>query len=133
VLLPKAERPALTDLPHPYPFPYDIQTILHFIFPVLRILLLIPLFFALINPIVTYTSITSSGVFESEPVSTSLLLPPEAGINTSTGLTVGSAIKYGTFHSTASAATTVSVPATSPQTPDRGAAKVQVGACIASA
>ncbi|KAI9429964.1 hypothetical protein H4582DRAFT_2087771, partial [Lactarius indigo] len=114
-------------LPHPYPFPYDIQTLLHFIFPVLRILLLIPLFFALINPLVTYTAITSPEAFEGEPVSTTLLLPPEDGVNTSTGLTVGTAngIKYGTFHSTASAATTVSVPATRPQTPDRGAAKVQ--------
>ncbi|KAH9020826.1 hypothetical protein EDB85DRAFT_2152777 [Lactarius pseudohatsudake] len=114
-------------LPHPYPFPYDIQTLLHFIFPVLRILLLIPLFFALINPLVTYTAITSSEAFEGEPVSTTLLLPPEDGVNTSTGLTVGAAngIKYGTFHSTASAATTVSVPTTRPQTPDRGAAKVQ--------
>ncbi|KAH9026666.1 hypothetical protein EDB83DRAFT_2424942 [Lactarius deliciosus] len=114
-------------LPHPYPFPYDIQTLLHFIFPVLRILLLIPLFFALVNPLVTYTAITSSEAFEGEPVSTTLLLPPEDGVNTSTGLTVGAAsgIKYGTFHSTASAATTVSVPTTRPQTPDRGAAKVQ--------
>ncbi|KAH9025671.1 hypothetical protein EDB84DRAFT_1504117 [Lactarius hengduanensis] len=114
-------------LPHPYPFPYDIQTLLHFIFPVLRILLLIPLFFALINPLVTYTAITSSEAFEGEPVSTTLLLPPEDGVNTSTGLTVGAAngIKYGTFHSTASAATTVSVPTTRPQTPDRGATKVQ--------
>ena len=126
---------ALTDLPHPYPFPYDIETLLHFIFPVLRILLLIPLFFALINPLVTYTSITSSGAFENEPTSTSLLLSPEDGVNTSTGLTVGATagIKYGTFHSSASAATTVSVPTTRPQTPDRSAAKVQVGACTASA
>ncbi|KAH9058999.1 hypothetical protein EDB87DRAFT_1685095 [Lactarius vividus] len=124
---PLWDRAALTDLPHPYPFPYDIQTLLHFIFPVLRILLLIPLFFALINPLVTYTAITSSEAFEGEPVSTTLLLPPEHGVNTSTGLTVGAAngIKYGTFHSTASAATTVSVPTTRPQTPDRGTAKVQ--------
>ncbi|KAH9168239.1 hypothetical protein EDB89DRAFT_1992643 [Lactarius sanguifluus] len=93
-------------LPHPYPFPYDIQTLLHFISPVLRILLLIPLFFALINPL----------AFEGEPVSTTLLLSPRRWSN---------GIKYGTFHSTASAATTVSVPTTRPQTPDRGAAKVQ--------
>ncbi|KAF8267679.1 hypothetical protein EI94DRAFT_1729904 [Lactarius quietus] len=114
-------------LPHPYPFPYDIETLLHFIFPVFRILLLFPLFIALINPLVTYTSITSSEAFEGEPVATTLLLPPEDGVNASTGLAVGAAagIKYGTFHSTASAATTVSVPATRPQTPDRAAAKVQ--------
>lgn len=104
-------------------------------FPIFRVLLLTPLFIALINPLVTYTSITSPEAFEGEPVSTSLLLSPEDGVNASTGLTVGTAagVKYGTFHSSASAATTVSVPATRPQTPDRGAAKVQVGACTASA
>jgi ATP-binding cassette subfamily B (MDR/TAP) protein 6 len=61
-------------------------------------------------------------------VSTTLLLSPEDGVNTSTGLAVGGAagMKYGTFHSTASAGTTVSVPVTRPQTPDRGAAKVQL-------
>ncbi|KAI0266983.1 hypothetical protein BC834DRAFT_871984 [Gloeopeniophorella convolvens] len=112
---------------HPYPFPYTIPTLLHFVFPTFRILLLVPLFFGLINPVITYTAIASAETFESEPTSTSLLLPPEAGVNASTGLSVGAAngSKYGTFHSTISAPTTASVPVTRPQTPDGTASKIK--------
>ncbi|KAI0249585.1 hypothetical protein BJV78DRAFT_1129371 [Lactifluus subvellereus] len=107
------------NLPHPYPFPYDIQALLHFTFPILRILLLVPLFFALINPVVTYTTVTDDGAFENEPTSASLLLPPEQGINTSAGLTVGSpnGSKYGTFRTSVSPP--VSGPTTRPPSPDR--------------
>jgi len=70
-----AKRAALTDLPHPYPFPYDIQPLLHFTLPILRILLLVILFFAFANPVVTYTKVTSADdVLEDPPMSTTPLL-----------------------------------------------------------
>ncbi|KAH9957336.1 hypothetical protein BC827DRAFT_1226357 [Russula dissimulans] len=87
-------------LPHPYPFPYDVETLLHFAFPVLRILFLVVLFFALINPVVTYTEVLSADeTVEAQPTSTSLLLPPQEGVEPprGLGLTVGGANKYGTF------------------------------------
>jgi hypothetical protein len=86
ILLVGAKRAALTGLPHPYPFPYDIQTLLHFTLPVLRILLLVILFFALINPVVTYTTVTSADeVREDQPTSD---FPPSVLRNTSTPLVV---------------------------------------------
>lgn len=70
VLLIGAQHVALTDHPHPYPFPYDIQNVLHLTLPILRILLLVPLLFALTNPVVTYTMVTSA----DPPMSTTPLL-----------------------------------------------------------
>ena len=115
----------LTGLAQPYPFPENIQFVLHLTFPVLRILILVPLLFALINPVVKYTTVTSGEVVENAPISTSLLSPIE-GINTSTGLAVDTAdgSKYGNLPSTASPAT--SRQTTRPPSPDRGGTKVQV-------
>jgi len=60
LLLIGAQGVAITDHPHPYPFPYDIENVLHLTLPILRILLLVLLFFALTNPVVTYTMVTSA-------------------------------------------------------------------------
>jgi hypothetical protein len=73
---PSGAQPiALTDYPHPYPFPYAIQALLHFILPILRLLVLVLLFFALANPVVTYTKVTSADdAVEDPPMSTTPLL-----------------------------------------------------------
>ncbi|KAH9987023.1 hypothetical protein BJV74DRAFT_951775 [Russula compacta] len=86
-------------LPHPYPFPYDIQTLLHFTLPILRVLLLVLLFFALINPVVTYTTVTSANdVLEDQPTSTSLLLSSQDGLDSLSGQGLNvRPPKYGTF------------------------------------
>jgi hypothetical protein len=70
LLLIGAQHVAITDQPHPYPFPYDIQNVLHLTLPILRILLLVLLSFALTNPVVTYAMVTSA----DPPVSTTPLL-----------------------------------------------------------
>ncbi|KAI0058695.1 hypothetical protein BV25DRAFT_1901938 [Artomyces pyxidatus] len=98
------------------PKDFALSRLLHFVFPTFRVLLLVPLFIALITPRVTYTAIESADEYSSVPTSTSLLLPPEAGAVASAGLTTG--IKYGTFRSAASAPTTASGPATRAHTPD---------------
>jgi hypothetical protein len=91
----------LTGLPHPYPFPYDIQTLLHFTLPILRFLLLVILFFALINPVVTYTTITSADeVREDQPTSTSLLLSTQEYVNPPSGLGLTVHRTYGTLDET---------------------------------
>ncbi|KAI9457421.1 hypothetical protein F5148DRAFT_1287661 [Russula earlei] len=98
VLLYGASMPK-DHLPHPYPFPYDAETLLHFTLPILRILLLVILFFALINPVVTYTEVLSpDDMLDYQPTSASLLLPqervdPPRGL----GLNVPGVNKYGTF------------------------------------
>ncbi|KAI0315234.1 hypothetical protein OF83DRAFT_1062505 [Amylostereum chailletii] len=109
---------------HPYPLPVSLSSLLHLVFPVFRVLLLVPLFFALITPLVSYTAIEAS---EAEPTSTSLLLPPESGATPSTGLaTTANGNKYGTFRSNVSAhsQTTASGP-TRPHTPDPSLVKAQ--------
>jgi len=100
-------------LPHPYPFPYDVETLLHFAFPVLRILFLVVLFFALVNPVVTYTEVLSTNeTLEGQPTSTSLLLPSQEAIEPSRGLglIVGGVNKYGTFDPSYSPASSHEVP-----------------------
>jgi len=125
VLLVGAKRAALTDLPHPYPFPYGILTLLHFTLPVLRILFLVILFFALINPIVTYTTVTSAeAVPEDQSTSAPLLRSSQEPVNSlrSLGLAIR-ATKYGTFDDAAYSATGQPP---SPASADHVAAKIQV-------
>lgn len=113
--------PALTDLPHPYPFSYDIQTLLHFTLPILRVLLLVLLFFALINPVVTYTTVTSPNeLLEDQPTSTSLLLSSQDGPLSGQGLHVRPP-KYGTFED--------ALENRSPLTQDQDTGKIQVRLC----
>ncbi|KAI0044969.1 hypothetical protein FA95DRAFT_1522067 [Auriscalpium vulgare] len=94
-----------------WPLHVTIVNILHFVFPIVRVLALVPLFFALSSPRVTYTAIEAE-----EATDTSLLLPPEAGTGPSAGLSTGA--KYGTFRSAVSAPTTSSGPTTRAHTPD---------------
>ena len=71
---------------------------LHFSLPILRILLLVILFFALINPVVTYTTITSADeVREDQPTSTSLLLSTQEYVNPPSGLGLTVHRTYGTL------------------------------------
>ncbi|THH20779.1 hypothetical protein EW146_g623 [Bondarzewia mesenterica] len=97
----------------------SLSSLIHLALPAFRVLLLVPLFFALINPRTTYAAVAVDGA-EPEPTSTSLLLPPEAGVVSSSGLNAPSvdASKYGTFRSTGSNNLTASGPTTRAHTPD---------------
>lgn len=115
---------ALTGLPHPYPFPYDIQALLHFTLPLLRILLLVILFFALINPVVTYTTVTSADeVREDQPTATSLLLSTQEYVNPISGLGLTVRRTYGTLTETTNSPVQR---APSLEPPDHVASKIQV-------
>lgn len=76
---------------------------LHLAFAALRVLLLIPLTFALFNPRTQYTPVQPDDeIIAPQPTSSSLLLPPNSGVPTSAGLSPLSAgdqdrRKYGTF------------------------------------
>ncbi|TFY52183.1 hypothetical protein EVJ58_g10152, partial [Rhodofomes roseus] len=76
--------------------PLSIESILHFVFPVFRVLVLAPLFFALLLPRVTYVPVHNGN--EPSRSETSLLLPAEEGAAPSTGLAPVSVEngKYGT-------------------------------------
>ncbi|KAF8490345.1 hypothetical protein F5888DRAFT_1808164 [Russula emetica] len=101
-------------LPHSSPFPYDTQTLLHLILPILRILLLIILFFALTNPVVTYTRVTSADeVREDQPTSTSRLLSTREHVNPSSGLGLTVRSTYGTLDQTTNSPARTSSPAAS--------------------
>jgi hypothetical protein len=115
---------ALTGLPHPYPFPHDIQTLLHFTLPILRILLLVILFFALINPVVTYTTVTSADdVREDQPTATSLLLSTQEYVNPISGLGLTVRRTYGALDDTTNSPVQR---APSLEPPDHVASKIQV-------
>ncbi|OBZ68102.1 ATP-binding cassette sub-family B member 6, mitochondrial [Grifola frondosa] len=95
--------------------PFSIE-FLHLGFPSFRVLLLAPLWTALLYPRVTYVPVQSAD--ETAPTASSLLLPAEAGAAPSTGLSPLSAevSKYGTFRSTRSTLNT-SGPTTRTHTP----------------
>src|SRR6266566_2254635 len=115
--------PAITGLPHSSPFPYDTQTLLHFILPILRILLLIILFFALTNPVVTYMRVTSADeVREDQPTSTSHLLSTQEHANPPSGLGLAARSTYGTLGTTTNSPERTP----SPDTSDNGASKIKV-------
>ncbi|KAI0674774.1 hypothetical protein C8Q78DRAFT_1008851 [Trametes maxima] len=79
--------------------PLSTVYLLHFVFPAFRVLLLVPLFFTLLFPRVTYVPVEP--VDEEAPTDTSLLLPAQDAASPSAGLSPFSAEanKYGTFRS----------------------------------
>jgi ATP-binding cassette subfamily B (MDR/TAP) protein 6 len=98
--------------------------LLHFTLPILRILLLVILFFALINPVVTYTTVTSADeVREDQPTSTSLLLSTPEYVNPPSGLGLTVRRTYGTLDETTNSPVQR---APSPNVPDHVASKIQV-------
>lgn len=99
------------------PLHVPLQTLLHFIFPAFRIVLLIPLLFALHVPVVIYTTTQQDNIAQPIPTASSFLLPTELGRRPSNGLSIGADVgKYGTFrHSRAS--WQVSAPTTRATTP----------------
>jgi hypothetical protein len=119
---------ALTDLLHPYTFPYDIQALRHFIL-LLRILLLVLLFFALMNPVVTESKASpADGVLEDQSTSTHLLPSPGVNHPRFQGLVVRTgAGNYGTFDNGATYAATGQAP--SPEATDHAMDKIQVCLC----
>ncbi|KAF4567762.1 hypothetical protein EYR40_006769 [Pleurotus pulmonarius] len=104
-------------------FHLPLDALLHFAFPAFRVLLLVPLSFALFAPRVVYTYTHADEEVEDVPTASSFLLPPESGARPSNGLSYGSdlsgdASKYGTFR--ASRTTTTlhrSTPTTRATTP----------------
>ncbi|OSD01299.1 hypothetical protein PYCCODRAFT_1452858 [Trametes coccinea BRFM310] len=81
------------------PRPFTTVYLLHLAFPAFRVLLLVPLFFALLFPRIAYVPVETAD--EEAPTDTSLLLPAQAAAATSAGLSPLSAeaSKYGTFRS----------------------------------
>ncbi|KAI8975885.1 hypothetical protein BD414DRAFT_172105 [Trametes punicea] len=73
--------------------------LLHLAFPAFRVLLLAPLFFALLFPRISYVPVEAAN--EEAPTDTSLLLPPQDVAAPSAGLSpfMAEASKYGTFRS----------------------------------
>ncbi|KAF8054164.1 mitochondrial half-size ABC transporter [Lyophyllum atratum] len=84
------------------PAKVPIATLLHFAFPVIRVLLLVPLLAALLLPRTVYSTVQSDEDVEAPtPTASSFLLPQEV-TSQSTGLSglSGDASKYGTFQTT---------------------------------
>ncbi|KZT26798.1 hypothetical protein NEOLEDRAFT_1131838 [Neolentinus lepideus HHB14362 ss-1] len=91
------------------PINVNLSALLHLVFPVLRVLFLVPLLFSLIYPRVVYTPVSfGESVQTSAPNSTSLLLSAEEGATPSTGLSpvAGKTSQYGTFRSAPSSGPT---------------------------
>lgn len=86
--------------------PITIPTMLHLIFPICRVLVLIPLLAGLLSPSVAYISVVSDEAPQAlEPTSSSYLLPSGSQMHRSTGLSpvsglLGDVSKYGTFRAT---------------------------------
>ncbi|EPT00005.1 hypothetical protein FOMPIDRAFT_129886 [Fomitopsis schrenkii] len=97
--------------------PLSIESLLHFVFPTFRVLVLAPLFLALVFPRVAYVPVQNGD--EPSRSETSLLLPAEEGDAPSTGLSNVSAesSKYGTFRPTARSRLHASQPTTRTPTP----------------
>ncbi len=90
--------------------------LLHFTFPSFRVLLLVPLLFALAFPRIAYVPVETPD--EEAPTDTSLLLPAQDAVVPSAGLSPFSAeaSKYGTFRS-GRTLNTASSPTTRTHTP----------------
>lgn len=99
--------------------PVSIAGLVHFVLPLFRVLILVPLFFALITPRITYTAINEDGI-EDVPTDASLLLPPsEAHASALSPNAAAETSKYGTFRSNTSRGnTTASGVTTRAHTPD---------------
>lgn len=105
----------------PYHLPITIPDLLHLVFPAFRVLILIPLFFALVIPRVIYTRINADEDADESAVNESSFLVPAGGVLPSSGLSPvpsfeGEASKYGTFQA-AHPAIPPSGPVTRPPTP----------------
>ncbi|KAF5326125.1 hypothetical protein D9611_000133 [Ephemerocybe angulata] len=77
-----------------------LQTLLHLGFPALRVLLLVPLLASLLSPRTVYQPVQSpdDDIHIAQPTASSFLLPPEAGQQQSSSLSInGDGSKYGTF------------------------------------
>ncbi|KAH9485276.1 ATP-binding cassette sub-family B member 6, mitochondrial [Psilocybe cubensis] len=102
---------------------FTIRTLVHVVFPALRVLLLAPLLAGLVTPRITYSSVQNYDDIETpavEPTVSTFLLAPESGPQSSTGLTAvpgpGENSKYGTFRNNRSTLQ-ASVPTTRAATP----------------
>lgn len=96
-----------------------LQELLHFSFPVFRVLLLVPLFASLSSPRVVYRSLAPEDNAVAPATDSTFLLPPGNGDNISaSSATVGAseAGKYGTFRDPRSNLQ-ASAPGTRPATP----------------
>jgi hypothetical protein len=88
----------------PHSLPLTIPALLHLVFPALRVLLLVPLFFGLVLPRIVYTPVnTEDDTGSYDPTDSTFLLPagdapPSTGLSSVPGLS-GEASKYGTFRS----------------------------------
>ncbi|KIK67026.1 hypothetical protein GYMLUDRAFT_92865 [Collybiopsis luxurians FD-317 M1] len=91
-----------------FPSTSSVFLLLHFAFPVFRVILLLPLLVSLLTPRVVYTSVHPESEVEEVPTETSLLV--SASSQASTGLLAvpvpSDQAKYGTFPPTQSASTT---------------------------
>ena len=78
--------------------PLSTIYLLHLAFPSFRVLLLVPLLFALVFPRIAYVPVEAQD--EETPTDTSLLLPAQDAAAPSAGLSLSAeASKYGTFRS----------------------------------
>ncbi|KAI0696736.1 hypothetical protein BC835DRAFT_1405891 [Cytidiella melzeri] len=103
--------------------PLHPVSLAHLAFPVFRVLLEVPLLFALGNPRVSYSSVGNGS--EDATDTTHLLESSEATAVASTGLSLApEASKYGTFRTGRSLAPTVSSPTTRAPTPAPSTAHV---------
>ena len=92
----------LTSTAASYPLPVTIPDLLHLVFPAIRVLILIPLFFALVLPRVIYIPISANEDADESAVNESSFLVSSGGVPPSSGLSTvpsfeGEASKYGTF------------------------------------
>ncbi|GLB37259.1 putative ABC transporter [Lyophyllum shimeji] len=96
----------LPAIPHAPEFPADVPltALLHFVFPVLRALLLLPLLAALIFPRTVYDTVQSDEDAEAPAATASSFLLPRGVAQQSTGIPglPNDASKYGTFRTTRS-------------------------------
>ncbi|KIY66216.1 mitochondrial half-size ABC transporter [Cylindrobasidium torrendii FP15055 ss-10] len=84
------------------PSKLPLQVILHFLIPVARVLVLLPLLITVLSPRVVYTPVAQAeNGHGHEATESSFLLPPSAAQNASTGLLavpgLSESTKYGTF------------------------------------
>lgn len=92
----------MTSTAAPYHLPLTIPDLLHLVFPAFRVLILIPLFFALVLPRVVYAPISADEDADESAANESSFLVPAGGVLPSSGLSpvpgfAGEASKYGTF------------------------------------
>ncbi|KAL1735633.1 hypothetical protein EV714DRAFT_243749 [Schizophyllum commune] len=93
----------------------SIRGLLHLVFPVFRILVLLPLLWAFLVPRVVYTPVPSEADVEEQPTDSSFLLPPGSDAHASSGMSPVAHLgvpssKYGTFRSSISSGTQTAPP-----------------------